>query len=94
MGKIYILFNHQNASKSIPLPSLAHIGQSPPPPRTRLPPMWPVFQSQKGNHANVNLAGGVEFVVVVVIFLAARGFSVLVLLFSPPLKILTFLGEK
>jgi len=56
--------------------------------------MWPGFQSQKGNHANVNLAGGVEFVVVVVLFLAARGFSVLVLRFSPPLKILTFLGEK
>ena len=30
MGKIYILFNYQNASKSIPLPSLAHIGESPP----------------------------------------------------------------
>ena len=76
MGKIYILFNYQNASKSIPLPSLAHIGESPP--RTRLPPMWPGFQSQRGNHANVNLAGGVEFVEVVVLFLAARGFSVLV----------------
>ena len=42
----------------------------------------------------MNLAGGVEFVMVVVLFLAARGFSVLVLRFSPSLKILTFLGEK
>ena len=85
MGKIYILFNYQNASKSIPLPSLAHIGESPPP-RTRLPPMWPGFQSQRGNHANVNLAGGVEFVEVVVLFLAARGFSVLVYGFPLPSK--------
>lgn len=85
MGKIYILFKYQNASKSIPLPSLAHIGEFPPP-RTRLSPMWPGFQSQRGNHANVNLAGGVEFVEVVVLFLAARGFSVLVLRFSPPPK--------
>ena len=30
MGKIYILFNYQNPSKSIPLTSLAHIGESPP----------------------------------------------------------------
>ena len=48
--------------------------------------MWPGFQSQRGNHANVNLAGGVEFVEVVVLFLAARGFSVLVYGFPLPSK--------
>ena len=92
MGKIYILFKYQNASKSIPSPSLAHIGDVPPDsPHTNVARV-PI---PKGKPCKCEFSrGGVEFVVVVVLFLAARGFSVLVLRFSPPLKILTFLGEK
>lgn len=97
MGKIYALFNYQNASKSIPLPSLAHLGEFPPPPNS--PPTnvarVPILKRKPCKCEFSRGGGGLSLLhVVVVLFLAARGFSVLVLWFSPPLKILTLLGEK